>query len=225
MSTTRRALATGRDEDEDHTVFVTGLVLAAGGSSRLGQPKQLLPFGSGTLLGHVLDVARVCEFDQTLCVVGRGGGGRAALAAVGFEGVNVIENPAFGEGCSSSIAAALGGVADACDVLVLMLGDQPGVSVGTVAALLAGRGDAALAVCRYDDGRGHPFAFGRSVFGELATLHGDKGVWKLLDRAGSSVVDVPVPGSVPLDVDTWEDYERVLSDTTPSSGVGIGRRG
>ncbi len=77
-------------------------------------------------------------------------------------------------------------------------------------ALLAGRRDAALAVCRYDDGRGHPFAFGRSVFGELATLHGDKGVWKLLDRAGSSVVDVPVPGSVPLDVDTWEDYERVL---------------
>ena len=43
------------------TPFVTGLVLAAGGSSRLGQPKQLLPYGSGTLLGHVLDVARACE--------------------------------------------------------------------------------------------------------------------------------------------------------------------
>ncbi len=191
-------------------MFVTGLVLAAGGSSRLGQPKQLLPFGSGTLLGHVLDVARACPFDQTLCVVG-GGGGRPALDAVGFEGVDVIENPAFGEGCSSSIAAALGAVADACDVLVLMLGDQPGVGVGTVGALLAGRGDAALAVCRYDDGRGHPFAFGRSVFGDLATLHGDKGVWKLLDRAGDAVVDVPVSGRVPLDVDTWEDYERVLA--------------
>ncbi len=90
-------------------MFVTGLVLAAGGSSRLGQPKQLLPFGSGTLLGHVLDVARGCAFDQTLCVVG-GGGGRSALDAVGFESVDVIENPAFGEGCSSSIAAALGAV-------------------------------------------------------------------------------------------------------------------
>ncbi len=71
-----------------------------------------------------------------------------------------------------------------------MLGDQPGVSVASVGALVAGRGDAALAVCRYDDGRGHPFAFGRSVFGDLATLHGDKGVWKLLDRAGEAVVDV-----------------------------------
>ena len=63
---------------EDHTVFVTGLVLAAGGSSRLGRPKQLLPFGSGTLLGHVLDVARACPFDQTLCVVGGGVGGRGS---------------------------------------------------------------------------------------------------------------------------------------------------
>ena len=191
-------------------MFVTGLVLAAGGSSRLGRPKQLLPFGSGTLLGHVLDVARGCAFDQTLCVIG-GGGGRAALDAVGFEGVDVIENPAFGEGCSSSIAAALGAVSPVCDVLVLMLGDQPGVTAASVAALLGGRGDAPLAVCHYDDGRGHPFAFGRGVFGDLAALHGDKGIWKLLDRAGSSVVDVPVPGCVPLDVDTWDDYERVLA--------------
>ena len=190
-------------------MFATGLVLAAGGSVRLGQPKQLLPYRSGTLLGHVLDVSRECPFDQRLCVVG--GGGRAVLDAVGFHGIEVIENPAFGEGCSSSIAAALGAVSPVCDVLVLMLGDQPGVTSSAVAALLAGRGDTALAVCRYDDGRGHPFAFGRSVFRDLATLHGDKGVWKLLDRAGSSVVDVPVPGSVPLDVDTWEDYHAVLA--------------
>ena len=120
-------------------MFVTGLVLAAGGSSRLGRPKQLLPFGSGTLLGHVLDVARACPFDQTLCVVG-GGGGRSGLDAVGFEGVDVIENPVFGEGCSSSIAAALGAVSPECSVLVLMLGDQPGVTSSAVTALLAGRG-------------------------------------------------------------------------------------
>jgi molybdenum cofactor cytidylyltransferase len=190
------------------TPFVTGLVLAAGGSSRLGQPKQLLPYGSGTLLGHVLDVARECEFDQLVCVVG--GGGTAVLAEVGVEGVDVIENPAFGSGCSSSIAAALGAVAEACDVLVLMLGDQPGVTAASVRALLAARGDAALAACSYDDGRGHPFAFGRDVFSELAALHGDKGVWKLLDRAGDAVACVPIPGPVPLDVDTWEDYERVV---------------
>ena len=91
-----------------------------------------------------------------------------------------------------------------------MLGDQPGVRASTVAALLAGRGGAPLAACAYADGRGHPLAFGRSVFGELAALHGDKGVWKLLDRRASEVVDVPVDGPIPLDVDTWEDYQAVL---------------
>jgi molybdenum cofactor cytidylyltransferase len=96
-------------------------------------------------------------------------------------------------------------------VLVLMLGDQPGVTAQTVAALLAGRGAAPLAACAYEDGRGHPLAFSRAVFGELAALHGDKGVWKLLDRRAAEVVDVPVPGTVPRDVDTWEDYEAVLA--------------
>jgi molybdenum cofactor cytidylyltransferase len=55
--------------------FVTGLVLAAGGSKRLGRPKQLLPYGDATLLDHVLGVARECPFDQLLCVIGGGAEG------------------------------------------------------------------------------------------------------------------------------------------------------
>ena len=185
--------------------FTSGLVLAAGGSKRLGRPKQLLPFGSATLLDHVLDVARVCPFDQLLCVVG--GGADGVLQTVDFGGVQVVENPAFGKGCSSSIAAALGAVDAHSEVLVLMLGDQPGVGAATVEALLTGRGDAPLAACSYADGRGHPLAFARSMFGELSEMHGDKAVWKLLDRHGAEVVDVPIDGAIPRDVDTWEDYE------------------
>ena len=185
--------------------FTSGLVLAAGGSKRLGRPKQLLPFGSATLLDHVLDVARVCPFDQLLCVVG--GGADGVLQTVDFGGVQVVENPAFGKGCSSSIAAALGAVDAHSEVLVLMLGDQPGVGAATVEALLSGRGDAPLAACSYADGRGHPLAFARSMFGELSELHGDKAVWKLLDRHGAEVVDVPIDGAIPRDVDAWEDYE------------------
>ena len=86
--------------------MVAGLVLAAGGSSRLGQPKQLLPYGSVTLLDHVLDTARACRFDQLLCVIG--GEAEAVREGVDLDGVEVVENPQFGEGCSSSIAAALG---------------------------------------------------------------------------------------------------------------------
>jgi molybdenum cofactor cytidylyltransferase len=85
------------------------------------------------------------------------------------------------------------------------------VTADTVAALLAARGDADLAVCRYDDGRGHPIAFSRTMFGALADLHGDKGVWRLLDQGGDDVVAVAIAGPLPLDVDTEEDYRSVLA--------------
>jgi molybdenum cofactor cytidylyltransferase len=189
--------------------FVTGLVLAAGGSKRLGSPKQLLPYGNGTLLDHVLNTARACEFDQLVCVIG--GSADDVRARVDLNHVDVVENESFGEGCSSSIAAALTAVDPRADVLVLMLGDQPGVTAETVNALMAGRKDAPLAACAYEDGRGHPLAFARSTFAELEQLHGDKGVWKLLDRAGDQVVDVPVPGPIPRDIDTDEDYRALVN--------------
>jgi molybdenum cofactor cytidylyltransferase len=190
--------------------FVAGLVLAAGGSRRLGRPKQLLPYGGATLLDAVLDTARACPFDQRICALG--GASAQVRGGVDLDGFAVVVNEAFGDGCSSSIAAALGAVSVRAGVLVLLLGDQPGVRPRVVEALLAGRRGADLAVCRYADGRGHPLAFGRATFGDLAALHGDKAVWKLLDRAGPAVVEVEVDGPVPRDVDTWEDYEAVLRE-------------
>ena len=188
---------------------VAGLVLAAGGSRRLGQPKQLLRYGDGTLIGHALETARACRFDQLICVLGGGAG--AIRDAVDLVGIDVIENRDYGTGCSSSVAAALGAVHPDTDVLVLLLGDQPGVTAATVAALLAGRGRAPLAACRYDDGRGHPLAFADTTFPDLRALHGDKAVWKLLDRRASEVAEIPVGGRIPLDVDTWDDYEALLA--------------
>jgi molybdenum cofactor cytidylyltransferase len=64
-------------------------------------------------------------------------------------------------------------------------------------------------VCRYDDGLGHPFCFSRRVFETLRGLHGDKAVWKLVAAGGDAVAKVPVVGPVPIDVDTWSDYEAV----------------
>ncbi len=188
---------------------ITGLVLAAGGSSRLGVPKQLLPYGPATLLDHVLSTARACRFDQLLCVLG--GSAAEVRAQVDLTGVTVVQNRSFGEGCSSSVASALSAVAPRSAALVLMLGDQPGATAAAVAALIAHRGDAPLAACAYADGRGHPLLFARAMFGELAQLHGDKGVWQLLDRHAANIVDVSVPGPIPPDVDTWQDYEAVLA--------------
>jgi molybdenum cofactor cytidylyltransferase len=190
--------------------FVTGLVLAAGGSKRLGAPKQLLPYRGRTLLDHVLATARACDFDQLLCVIG--GAADHIRENVDLSGAQIVENRHFGEGCSSSIAVALKAIDPRADVLVLMLGDQPGVTPQSVNALLAGRRNSPYAACAYEDGRGHPLAFARSTFKDLEALHGDKGVWKLLDRHSDQLVDVPAPGRIPRDVDTDEDYRAVLAE-------------
>jgi molybdenum cofactor cytidylyltransferase len=189
--------------------FVAGLVLAAGGSSRLGRPKQLLPYNGATLLDHTVATARECEFDQLLVAVG--GASEKVRGRVNLSGADIVVNPGFGAGCSSTIAVAMGALDPRATVLVLMLGDQPGVVPATVRVLLATRGEAPIAVCRYEDGRGHPFAFGRAVFDDLRGLHGDKAVWRMLDERADEVEDVPVAGRVPLDVDTWADYEAVVA--------------
>lgn len=190
-------------------MFVTGLVLAAGSSSRLGQPKQLLPYRGTTLLGTTLDLARNCGFDQLLVTVG--GAANEVRETVDFSGVEVVENLRFTTGCSSSIGAALEVVDQRSDGIVLMLGDQPGVTSDTVRLLIAEANSAPLGACRYSDGRGHPFWFGRDVFDALRTLHGDKAVWKLLESGRYPVTDVAIDAPVPLDVDTWDDYQALLA--------------
>ncbi|WP_445154481.1 nucleotidyltransferase family protein [Arthrobacter sp. Hor0625] len=190
-----------------------GIILAAGSSSRLGRPKQLLPYGGGVLLDAVLATARRCGFAQTLLALG--GSAEQVLGTVDTAGCEVALNPDYGQGCSSSIAAALRLLRPDAGAVVLLLGDQPGVRAESVAPLLqalAGDDGAAAAVCRYDDGVGHPLAFSRRLLPELASLHGDKAVWKLLEQHADDVVEVPTPGPVPLDVDTEEDYRRVLAE-------------
>jgi molybdenum cofactor cytidylyltransferase len=183
---------------------VAGVVLAAGRSQRLGRPKQTLPYGCATLLDHALEVARACEFDQLLVTLGENAA--EVRRATDLSGVEVVEVTDAEPGCSSSIGAAIGAIKPSCQVLVLMLGDQPGVTPTIVRRLLAGRGDAGFAVCRYDDGRGHPLALDRSTFTRVTALHGDKAVWRLLERHPERVVEVRVGGPTPPDVDKWADY-------------------
>ncbi|MDQ1573367.1 MAG: molybdenum cofactor cytidylyltransferase [Actinomycetota bacterium] len=189
---------------------VAALVLAAGGSTRLGRPKQLLPYGDGVLLESVLTVAEKSGVSQV--VIALGGSADEVRRAIDLTGYDIADNPDFSSGCSSSIAAAIPALHSDTEVLVLLLGDQPGVRAGTVRALIEGRGAAPIAVCRYDDGIGHPFAFDRSVLPTLAGLHGDKAVWKLLEQRAEDVVEVRIPGPIPIDVDTEDDYARLLAE-------------
>jgi molybdenum cofactor cytidylyltransferase len=190
-------------------MIVTGVVLAAGGSMRLGEAKQLLPYRGRTLLDATLDMARACGFDQLLVTLG--GSAQAVRERVNLDGTAVVENPDFGEGCGSSVAAAVGATAARADAVVLLLGDQPGVRAADVTRLIRDAAGTPLGVCRYADGLGHPFWFRRDVFGDLKGMHGDKAVWKLLHSGAYDVTEVAVDGPVPVDVDTREDYERLLA--------------
>lgn len=187
---------------------VTGVVLAAGHSRRLGTPKQLLPYGDTTLLGATLEVARGAGFDQLIVTLGGDAG--AVREAVSLDGVDVVTVSDAGTGCAASLRAALQRVDPRAAGIVLMLGDQPRIHPATLRRIIAEGAQADIAVCRYADGIGHPFWLSRSLFGELGRLHGDKGVWKLVESGRQPVRELAVEGPIPLDVDTWEDYHRLV---------------
>ena len=178
---------------------VAGLVLAADGTGTIGRPTPLLPYAGGTLLDHALATARACELDQLLVAVDRPGKIRERCDLTGTQIVGTL-------------GAAIDALDPATTVLVVLRGDQPGVTAATIRVLLAARGDADVAACRYEDGRGHPYAYSHEIFDEL--------------RSGATaddyeIAEVPVPGPVPLDVDTWADYEAVVAAAGQpvSSGV------
>ncbi len=192
---------------------ITGVVLAAGSSRRLGTPKQVLPYRDTTLLGATLEVARSAGFDQLIVTLG--GAAQAVRDAVSLNGADVVTVDDSGIGCSASLRVALERVDPHAAGIVLLLGDQPRVDPATLRRMIAEIPGADVMVCRYADGIGHPFWLSRSVFGELSQLHGDKGVWKLVQSGRYPVRELEVDGPIPLDVDTWDDYRRLL-ESVPS---------
>ncbi len=195
------------------TRFVTGIVLAAGASRRLGTAKQLLPYRNTTVLGATLEVVRSCALDQIIITLG--GTATAVRRHVDLAGLDVTVAGDFGSGCSSSLRSAMSAVDSRAAGIVLMLGDQPGLSAATVDRLVTEGTSTAITVCHYRDGVGHPFWLSRSVFGELTRLHGDKAVWKIIESGRHRVSRLDIDAPIPLDVDTWDDYARLRAATSP----------
>jgi molybdenum cofactor cytidylyltransferase len=179
--------------------FVAGVVLATGRSRTVGRPTPLLPYAGTTLLDYTLDTARACEFDQLLVVVDRTA--EKVRARVNLSGAEVVP----------TIDHAMAALDPQATVLVLLRCDQPAVAPAAVRVLLAARGDAQIAVCRYDDGRGHPIACGREAFDDVPALAGEHAMWRLQERRAGDVAEVPVAGRVPPGMDSWADYEAVVA--------------
>jgi molybdenum cofactor cytidylyltransferase len=190
---------------------VVGVVLGAGGSSRFGSPKQLLPVGDTTLLGQVIRNANVSSLERIVVVLGRASG--ELREALDFGRARVVENTAYGTGCASSLLAGLDAAEDDCEALLLLLGDQPGVLPQFIDRALSEwrREQPWAAVCSYRGRLGHPFIFSREAFDDLRGLHGDKAVWKLIETYPGRVQKIELDAGLPPDVDTPEDYALVLA--------------
>jgi molybdenum cofactor cytidylyltransferase len=191
---------------------VSGLVLAAGTSSRLGQQtKQLLPWQDTTMLGWVVRRVEESLLDEVVVVVGH----EAAeiRRQVVLQRARFVEAPDFHEGCTSSIRAGLEALHPHSEAVVLILGDQPGLERQTIAAVVEGWRHMQAPVVRvsYRGRSGHPMLFTKALFGELKALHGDKGVWKLCDAHPEWVREIEVDRPYPGDVNTWEDYAKLTS--------------
>ena len=191
--------------------FLSGLILAAGTSSRMGQPKQLLPFRGTILLDWVMAQAESASaLDEVIVVLGRAAD--EILPRLRNTRAKVIVNPVFTEGCSGSYKAGMATIDPRAEAVMVLLGDQPGVD-STVLDQVAedwrmqgGR----IALTSYRGRRGHPMVFAHELFDHLRQLSGDKAAWKILDAHPNWVRDVAVDRAFPEDVDTQQDYETLL---------------
>ena len=190
--------------------FISGLILGAGASQRLGPPKQLLPYRGTTMLGWVLDQAqRATGLDEVVVVLGRAAD--EIRERVEFGAARVVENPVFAEGCSSSYRAGIAALDQQSEAIMIILGDQPGITPEIINSLADGwrGGDAPIALCSYRGRKGHPMIFARSMFEQLEGLHGDKAAWKLVDANAARVLEVNFSLPYPDDINTPEDFARL----------------
>ena len=195
--------------------FISGLVLGAGASSRFGTPKQLLPFRGTTLLGWVINQAeKASALDEIVVVLGRAA--EEIREKVDLGGVKTVENPVFGEGCSSSYRAGIGALDPRSEAIIIILGDQPGVDPETINRVADQwrEGDGQIALASYQGRKGHPMLFAKPLFHQLVGLHGDKAAWKLVDANPDLVRVIPIDRPFPEDIDTMEDFRREITEKT-----------
>ena len=189
--------------------MITGVVLAAGTSSRLGRPKQLLPVEGRPLLQHVLDAVVAAELDEVVVVLGHEAD-RIRRSLKLAPGARTVVNPGYRSGQASSLATGLEAADPRSQGAVIVLGDQPGITrehVGTAVRVWR-NGDAPVVRAYFGNVPGHPVVAARSAWPALRAASGDEGARGVLTSEKVRVQRLDL-GAEPLtDVDTWEDYEK-----------------
>jgi len=185
------------------------IVLAAGLARRMGRQKLLLDLRGKPVVRWSVE-ALLPHVDDVVVVTGHDGAEiRAALAGLA---VRFAVNPRPEDGQGSSIAVGVSALKPATDAALIALGDQPRLPPAVVPALLKAfaEGGAAIVTPIYRGTQGTPVLFGAGVFAELAALGGDAGARSVVRVRPDRVRAVPFDLPVPDDVDTPDDYARLM---------------
>jgi molybdenum cofactor cytidylyltransferase len=184
------------------------IILAAGQSSRLGQPKQLLNYKGTTLLQHAIDVARQSSVRAIVVVLGSEF--ELIKDAIDATGTHLVGNENWQSGVASSIICgidALNLISPSPDGAIFMVCDQPFVSSALLDELLAAQKATgkSIAASQYGDIVGIPALFHKSFFNRLQLLKGDTGAKKIIQQNPAETITVPFAQGG-IDIDTLDDY-------------------
>lgn len=187
---------------------VGAVILAAGGSSRFGAPKQLLNFRGETLVGRAVRALEEAHCAPVVVVVGESG--NAIRDALRDSSAAIVENAEWRRGLGTSIRCGLRSCADSIGAVVLLACDQPLVDSTIVAALIAEheRSRKPIVASRYANTLGIPALFDRSCFEALRALPDDSGAKSLIAARPNDVASIAFEDGA-VDIDTSEDFERL----------------
>ncbi len=191
---------------------VTAVILAAGQGKRMGQTKQLLPWGETTMLGQTIRHAQQSWVHDLLVVSGHEAQKIAAIAQA--EGAQTVYNPAYASGeMLSSLQTAVSSLDVSVTAVLVLLADQPMVEPETINQLLIPfwQGKGALIAPQFAGQRGNPVLIGATHFAELLALPAGDAPRTLLKRNKVTLVDV-ASESVLIDLDTVGEYGRYVHD-------------
>ncbi len=190
------------------------VVLAAGNSSRMGKPKQLLPVNEKTLLNHTLD--QCLESKASLVIVVLGSNFQLISDTITSNHVHILNNARWQQGMGSSISCAMRYVKSNCselDAVLFALSDQPLVTVKQYNNLINKyiTSNKKIVCSRYKEVLGVPAIFDKKYFGDLEKLDGQLGAKELIKK-NLNTVDSLNMGECLIDVDTPEDYYRYIKN-------------
>jgi molybdenum cofactor cytidylyltransferase len=185
------------------------VILAAGSSSRLGRPKQLLQYHGKSLLCRAVDTALATQCRPVVVVLGSGGD--ELSGQISETGASIQINPNWQNGIGSSIKIGVSAIAEAkCDAVMLVLCDQPLVKSHALEELVRKRQATGKPICAasYSGTFGTPAVFSASLFDELLQLSDSQGGKVVIARhlAETELVEL---ADAAMDVDTEDDFKRL----------------